>query len=203
MNDFKKNKKILYIVDMINGFVKEGALHDKHIKETVPEQIKLIEYFKESCGALAFIKDTHDKNCKEFENFPVHCVKGTSEAEVIEELQRYEREAASYEKNSTNAIFAPNMLNNIEEMEELKEVVGCGCCTDICVLNFLISLKNYFDQKNRNVAVFVVKEATDTYHADEIHDRNYYNEIAYKLMEQAGIIIVNNCEELKEKEKEL
>ena len=31
-------------------------------------------------------------------------------------------------------------------MEQVKEVVVIGCCTDICVFNLAISLKSYFDE---------------------------------------------------------
>ena len=36
----KDYRKILYIIDMVNGFVNEGPLHDKHIRGTIPEQKK-------------------------------------------------------------------------------------------------------------------------------------------------------------------
>ena len=38
-------KKLLVIIDMINGFVKEGALADKQINNITPNIIKLIEEY--------------------------------------------------------------------------------------------------------------------------------------------------------------
>lgn len=39
MNDVNE---ILIIVDMVNGFVRDGAMADMYIEPIIPEQIKLI-----------------------------------------------------------------------------------------------------------------------------------------------------------------
>lgn len=198
----KKYKKMLYVIDMVNGFVNEGVLHDKHIRGIIPEQINLINKIKEENEGLAFIKDCHSKDSIEFKNFPPHCIKGTSEAELVDELKIYENDALVYEKNSTSAMFAPDMLKHLNDMENLEEVIGVGCCTDICDLNFLIPLKNYFNQMNKDVTIFAIKNAMDTYHIPGVHDRDEYTKMTYKLMEQAGIILVNDINELLKREEE-
>lgn len=42
-----KNLKVyetaLIVVDMVNGFVNEGVLHDKNIRKIVPRQLELLE----------------------------------------------------------------------------------------------------------------------------------------------------------------
>ena len=83
-------------------------------------------------------------------------------------------------------MYAPRFIDDINKMNNLKEVIIIGCCTDICILNLAIPLQNYFDQEDRNVKVTVLKNAVETYDAPN-HNRNEYNEIAFKLMKQAGI----------------
>lgn len=200
LEKLRQYRKMLYDIDMVNGFVYEGALHDKHIANTIPEQIKLIEKFRDEGEGIAFIKDCHEKDSVEFSTFPRHCIKGTSEALLVPELQVYENDAYTYEKNSTSAMFAPGMLDDLYAMEKLEEVVLAGCCTDICVPNFGIPLKNFFNQLNREVAIFAVKNAIDTFHIPGVHDRDYYTKVAYDLMEQAGIILVDDINELLKKE---
>jgi nicotinamidase-related amidase len=195
--------KALYVTDMVKGFVIEGALHDNRIESTIPEQIKLLERFKKERQFIGLIRDSHNKGCAEFNTFPEHCLEGTSESENVGEIMPYEECSTVYLKNSTSAIFAPNLLSDIINMPNLKEVVGVGCCTDICIVNFLIPLVNFFNQNNKNVKVFVVKKATETYNIPEVHEADYYNKVAYQLMAQAGIIVVEDFEELEEKEKEL
>ena len=200
VKELKEYKKMLYVIDMVNGFVNEGILHDKHIRGAIPEQVKLVEKMKKENEGIAFIKECHGEGSVEFNNFPPHCIKGTSEAELVDELKKYEDDGLEYLKNSTSAMFAPKMMENLRVMENLEEVIGVGCCTDICVMNFLIPLKNYFNQLNRNVDIYAVKKAIDTYHIEGVHDREEYERMAYMLMEQAGIIVVDDINKLIKRE---
>lgn len=189
MKDLEKIEKLLINVDMVNGFVKEGAMADRYIEHIIPEHIKLMKEIKEDNEIISIIKDCHEENCAEFKKFPKHCVKGTCEAELIEELKEFENNALIYTKNSTSTMFAQNFLEDISKMINLKEVVIIGCCTDICILNLAIPLQNYFDQNDLDVKITVPKNAVETYDAPW-HNREEYNEIAFKLMKQAGINII-------------
>lgn len=189
MKKLEKLKELLIIVDMINGFVKEGALADKFIQHTISEQIKLIEEALLKKEGLMFIQDSHQKESAEFKRYPEHCVEGAYESEVIDELKEYQEYALNYKKNSTSTIFAPNFMKNIKQMKELKQIVIAGCCTDICVMNLAIPLKNFFDQYNKEVNIVVPQNAVETYNSPW-HNREEYNEMAFKLMEQAGIKVL-------------
>ena len=179
-------EKLLVVVDMVNGFIKQGAMADNDIARIIPRIENLIERFQSENEGVAFIKDTHYENSTEFKKFPAHCIKGTSESEVVSELKPYEEGSLSYEKNSTSTMFAPGFMNDIDSMKRLREVIITGCCTDICVLNLAIPLVNYFDQTNRDVNVSVISDAVETYDAP-YHSRNEYNAMALKLMKQAGV----------------
>lgn len=200
MKELQDLKKIIYNIDMVNGFVREGALADKTIDKTVPEQIRLINKFLKEEQGISFIKDSHSKGCVEFNTFPEHCLIGTKESELIDELLPFEDKALVYLKNSTSAMFAPNMMDDLLKMENLVEVVGTGCLTHICVPNFLIPLKCYFNQINRDVKVFAVKKAIGNLDTKE---KQYQDDAVYYLMESNGIIVVEDLEELEEKEKTL
>ena len=182
-------EKLLVVVDMVNGFIKKGAMADSYINHITPELVKLIEEFISKNEGVAFIKDTHDMNSTEFAKFPVHCVKGSGEEELIDELKPYEKDGLVYEKNSTSTIFANNFMNDIETMKNLKEVIVTGCCSDICVLNLAIPLTNYFNQYNKNVDVVVRSDLIETYNSDT-HNRDEYNGMTLKLMKQAGIKVL-------------
>jgi len=179
-------ERLLVVVDMVNGFIKKGAMADPYINHITPKLINLIEKTLNEEEGIAFIKDTHNINSSEFKKFSVHCVKGSGEEEVIDELKPYEKDAFSYEKNSTSTVFAKNFLKDIDAMKKLKEVIITGCCTDICVLNLAIPLTNYFDENDKNINVVVRSDLIETYNS-ETHNRNEYNEMSLKLMRQAGI----------------
>lgn len=189
MKELKNIETLLINVDMVNGFAKKGAMADSYIEHIIPEQIRLMEKINGKNQAIAIIKDTHKKDCREFKRYPTHCVEGTEESELVDELKIFEPEALVYKKNSTSTIYAPGFINDIDKMKNLKEVIIVGCCTDICVLNLAIPLQNYFDEKNRDIKITLPKNAVETYNAP-YHNRDEYNEIALKLMAQAGINLV-------------
>lgn len=191
VNNLKVYKKCLIVVDMVNGFVREGVLHDDAIASIIPRQIELIKKNQEDGGLTIFIKDTHDEDAKEFKRFggTKHCVRGTSEAELVDELKPFEnmKDSISIEKNSTSYMEAPNFRKIIRELENLKEVAVVGCCTDICDFNGTMGLANYFDQWNRDVEIKVHTDAIATYAEDA---RQNYVDAAYLLMEQQGIQLI-------------
>ncbi len=179
-------EKLLVVVDMVNGFIREGAMASSNIEHIIPRIKTLVDKALEEKEGVALIKDTHEVGCLEFKKFPEHCVKGTRESELVDELKPYEKDGLVYEKNSTSTMFAPGFMKDIEAMKKLREVIITGCCTDICVLNLAIPLTNYFDQNDRDVKVMVYEDAIETYDAPT-HEAKEYNEMALKLMRQAGI----------------
>ena len=190
MKNIEEIEKIVINVDMVNGFVNEGPMHDEYIRNTIPYQISLMELAEKDPKAMNIIvKDTHKEDAVEFKKFPVHCVENTSESELIDELKRFETEdALVFKKNSTSAMHAPGFLEAIDSFKNLKEVVIVGCCTDICVLNLVIPLQTYFDDRNKDILITVPKKMVETYNSEE-HKREEYNEMAFKLMKQAGVVI--------------
>ena len=191
MKNLDNIKKILINVDMVNGFVNIGAMHDEYINHIVPMQVKIMKEFENGDDTLnVIIKDTHKENCREFKRYPVHCVENTEESELVEELKIFENDnSIIFKKNSTSAIYADGFLEFINSLSGLKEVIIVGCCTDICVLNLAIPLQNYFDQIDKDVKIIVPQNGVETYDAPN-HPRDEYNNMALKLMKQAGIDII-------------
>ena len=188
MKDLNNIQKILINVDMVNGFVNTGAMHDKYINHIIPMQISLMKDFEKTKDSLnVIIKDTHKQNCREFNRYPIHCVENTEESELVPELKIFENDnSIVFEKNSTSTIYATGFLDFINSLHNLKEVIIVGCCTDICILNLAIPLQNYFDQFDKDVKIVVPQNGVETYDAPN-HPRDEYNKMAFKLMAQAGI----------------
>ena len=182
-------KRLLLIIDMINGFVKEGPLADKQINNITPNIIKLIEKFIENGNDIISIQEGHSSNSKEFESFPPHCIIGTEESKLIEELMPYEKNMKVIRKNSTCGFITKEFIKYIQDnKDELKEIVLTGCCTDLCVMNFALPLKNYINEHNLDIKVTIYKNTVETYDSP-IHNRDEYNEMAFKIMKLNGIEI--------------
>lgn len=191
IKNLKIYKKCLIVVDMVNGFVREGVLHDESIATIIPRQIELINKNMNEGELTIFIKDTHDENAVEFKRFgnTKHCVRGTSEAELVDELKPFEvkENTISIGKNSTSYMEAPEFRELIKELINIKEIDIVGCCTDICDFNGTMALANFLDQWNRDVEIRVHQDAVATYSEDE---RKQYVDATYLLMEQQGIQLV-------------
>lgn len=185
--DMSKITRLVINVDMVKGFTEKGNMADPGIQKIIPRHIEILEQAeKDENTTVAFVVEFHGKDSVEFKKFPYHCEQGTEEAEVVDALKRFFKNAYVFRKNSTSAIFAQGFMDFIKTMPNLKEVVIIGCCTDICILNVAIPLQNYFDQMDMLVTVIVPKDAVETYDAP-YHNREEYNEMAFKLMAQAGI----------------
>lgn len=184
------DRPVLFVVDMINGFCKKGAMADKDIMNIVPSISKL-------CSKLEplsrwFIRDAHKLNDIEFESFPVHCLDERWESEVIDELQKYiiPDESNTIKKNSTNAFHSIHFKEILCKSEFNQSFIITGCCTDICVMQLALTLKTYLNSINMNKRVIVPIDCVETYHVDNVHEREEMNEVTFKVMNAAGIEIV-------------
>ena len=194
MNNLENVRRLYIFVDTTNAFSSEGLLADPYVLHTVPELVRIAKIaITDEKGKLMFIIDFHTKDSVEFDRYPEHGVEGTKEVKVISELETYAKDALIFRKNSTSAIFSKGFIETILKMVSLEEVVIVGWDTDICVMNLAIPLQNLFDELNRRVKIIIPKNAVETYDAPN-HNRDEYNEMAFKFMNQAGINVVKKLE---------
>lgn len=177
---------IVFVVDMINGFSKEGALSDSYILTIVKDMKGLLEKVHPSI----FICDSHDLDAREFDAFPLHCVRYSEESKVIEELQPYAK--TIFYKNSTNAFVCEDMQRFIQnDIQQYRDIVVVGCCTDICIMQFALCLNTYFNQNEMvDHRVVVPINLVETYHIDGVHDSSKWNEVACDIMLGNAIEVV-------------
>ena len=195
MNDFEK---ALFIIDMNNGFVNIGPMANPEYKKLVLEQLKAIKKTREEGGLVNFVLEGHHEGAKEFEAYPEHCVLGTSEALLIPELvgEADLPNTRTYYKNCINGMLNRNLQDDLKNMKKLKQVVIEGVCADLCVMDFARTMARYFDEIDKDTAIYVVKNAIDTFDAPG-HNREEWLTIARKVMEQAGIKYVDTYEDIE------
>ena len=197
-------EKVVYNIDMNNGFVNFGAMANPAYNALVPEQIKLIEKMERENGIVDFILEGHDLNALEFETYPTHCILGTDEAKLIPELITYQNNPNVYTfyKNCINGMLNLDVQEQIARLKNLKEIIYSGVCADLCVMDFARTNARYLDQINKRAKLFVVKSTIDTFDAPG-HNREEWIDIACNVMEQAGFEVVENVEHLEERERVL
>lgn len=184
-------EEAVFLIDMNNGFCKEGNLADPSINAIVPNITQIIRNTLEKGEGFFVVNDKHTKDSVELKRYPEHCIK-EEESRTIKELAIYEQYTNQiFYKNSTCALFAPGVMNLFKEsLVNLKKVVIVGCCTDICIQNFAIALRNFFDEFNMDIDIEVPIDAVETYHIPNVHDRDENNKRAYTVMENTGIKLV-------------
>jgi len=191
IDHLKMYQGCLIVVDMVNGFVREGVLHDENIAKVIPRQIELIKEFIADGKLIVFVKDTHSEDSVEFERFgnTSHCLRHTKESELVDELKEYEDSpnTISIEKNSTSFMESDQFRELMDNCNSLNEFDIVGCCTDICVVNGSMGLANYLDERNRKHIIRVHEDAIATYSES---DRGEYVDAAKLLMKQQGIQLV-------------
>lgn len=188
LKDLSKNNTVLVIIDIVNGFVHEGALQSTRIEELVPGILNL----SKKCGALGIQKiafaDSHTEKSPEFEAYPVHCIRDTFEADIVEEL-KCEGGYKLINKNSTNGFLEDEFQNWLEQNPSIDTFIITGDCTDICVQQFAITLKTWFNMQDNKSRVIVPVNAVETYDFD-IHNAELMNVMALYNMLINGIEIV-------------
>jgi nicotinamidase-related amidase len=179
-------KRALIIIDMVNGFTREGNMANKYMTNIIAENVKLVKEFLKTGDLVIATKEAHNQSSVEFKDYPEHCIEGTDEAQLVPELKVYEQYFEVFSKNSTCIAVAPKYIELIKKLINLEEVILIGGCTDICLMQAAIPTKCLFNQLDRNVKVIVPKNAVDTYDAPW-HNRDEWNEMAFRFMNQAGI----------------
>ena len=143
----------LIIVDEVNGFATVGAgnlapqVPNEQVSVMVSETDRLARSFtKQAMPVLAFL-DTHDSG-KPQPPYPPHCERGTGEEELVPELKWLEKEphATLVRKDCINGFigsFQPDGSNAVIDWvkeNNVANVLVVGICTDICVMDFVLTL---------------------------------------------------------------
>ena len=179
------NKTGLFIVDMNNGFAKEGALSSPRVEEIIEPIADFGKVISSKINTIVAFTDTHDEDAVEVKSYPAHCLRGDMESEVVKEILAIDN-LEIIEKNSTNGFFAID----IEKYKDLDNFIVVGCCTDICVYQFVLTLKTYFNQNNLDKNIIVPMNLVETYDIDMVHSGDFLNTIFLNSMMQNGINVV-------------
>ncbi|PNT94261.1 cysteine hydrolase family protein [Clostridium thermosuccinogenes] len=190
LRDLQANQAALVIVDMINGFVREGALKSPRIEELIPEIVEL----SKMCDKLGIAKiafaDCHTEISPEFDSYPPHCMTGTHESEIVDEI----KEVGGYTlipKNSTNGFLEEGFQKWLSENRHINTFIITGDCTDICVQQFSITLKTWFNKQNMKSRIIVPVNAVETYDLG-VHDADLVNVMALYNMMINGVEVVKS-----------
>ena len=150
---------VVLVVDMLIGFMEPGKnlYCGDEARQIIPNIKRLIESEQAAGSSIIFIADTHHPDDLEFEMFPVHCVRGTEECEVIPELADYV--TVTLQKRRYSAFYETDLEKRLKTLNPEK-IILVGVCTDICVMHTTA------DARNRDYAVEVPIDCVASFDPD-------------------------------------
>ena len=143
----------LIIVDEVNGFATVGAGNlapqtpNEQVSMMVAETDRLARAFTKQKMPVLALLDTHDPGKPE-PPYPPHCERGTGEEDLVPELKWLENDpqATLVRKDCINGFigsFQPDGSNAVIDWvkeNNVANVLVVGICTDICVMDFVLTL---------------------------------------------------------------
>lgn len=181
-------KTELVIVDIVNGFVRQGAMASPLVEDIIPPVVSLMDKCAGKNIPIAAFADCHCAECEEFSSFPPHCIGNTAESEIVDEIKA----KGGYlliRKNSTNGFHEDAFREHLISAGKNTFIVT-GDCTDICVLQFCLTLKTFFTRNDKKCEIIIPINCTETYDAPG-HSADFMNIAAYKIMKDSGIKFVS------------
>jgi len=177
----------IIVIDMINGFAKKGNLYSDRVNKIIDNTRKVLQAFNDS--QHLFLCDYHQDTALEFQTFLSHCIKDTDETNIVEELSPWADKGIIIRKNSTNGFMEPEFQKWLTQ-NKISRYIVTGCCTDLCVLQFVLSLKTHYNRINEASEIIVVENAVETYHVDAInHPGDFSHMMSLKMMKDNGILL--------------
>ena len=143
----------LVIVDIVNGFATVGAgnlappVENPQVNRMVAETDRLARVFSDQGWPMLAFLDSHEPGKPE-PPYPPHCEIGTGEENLVPELLWLAQDphASLVRKDCINGFIGairPDGSNAMVEwlnQNEITDVVAVGICTDICVMDLVLTL---------------------------------------------------------------
>ncbi|MBM3945948.1 MAG: cysteine hydrolase [SAR202 cluster bacterium] len=151
---------VLLVVDMVKGFLEPG--HNLYCgdaaRRIIPAVRRLIEAEHRTGSQVIYFHDTHRPDDLEFRMFPVHCLAGSRETELVEELGGLPGEHVA--KARYSAFYGTDLEQRLAVLKP-NRVTICGVCTDICVMHTAA------DARNRDYEVTVRLDCVASFDAEQ------------------------------------
>lgn len=183
-------RTVVLLIDTIRGFYDIGNLANPRMANIIPNVKKLLTEKNQPEIKFVLLGDNHNPDDKEFETFLPHCIKGTEETKIIDELLvPFDKAGGIYIPKTTFSSFYRTSLESYLTYWNLEHVIVTGVCTDICVLSAALDLKA------RGYKVIVPRNCVETYDdPGQDHPAAEFNEMAIEIMKTVGVKVVDSVE---------
>jgi nicotinamidase/pyrazinamidase len=132
--------KVIIVVDVLNGFCRAGNLASDRLAGVVEPIRRHLEEETAAGARVIFVVDTHQPDDPEFAMFAEHCVAGSGEDEIVDELKPFADPEFTVRKATYSAFHGTGLHDMLERLAP-DEVEVIGVCTDICVMHTVADLR--------------------------------------------------------------
>lgn len=175
--------KALIVIDVLNEFV-YGDIKGKNPERIIPNLKRLVEAARQNNIPVIYCKDEHLPVDRELKIWGKHAMKGSKEAEIVEELKPEEKDYI-IPKRTYSGFFETGLDSLLRDLGA-KTLYVTGLYDDPCVRHTVADA--YFRRYN----IVVVKDSTDAFNSEE-HDK----ELNY-MKKMYGVEIKNTDEVIED-----
>jgi nicotinamidase-related amidase len=153
-------------VDVINGFCVFGPLSSPRVSQIVAPVAALFRAaWERGLRNILLTQDTHEPDALEFAQWPPHCVRGTPEAETVDELKSlpFFGQLVQIPKNSIHSGLDTALSAWISGHPQVRTFIVVGDCTDLCTYQLAMHLRLDANARQLERRVVVPANAVDTY----------------------------------------
>ena len=185
----------LFSADMINGFLRTGALASERVNTlTDPVTSLFSQAWEIGVRDFVLLQDTHDPETPEFGAYPPHAIVGTEESDTIPELATlpFAERLTVIEKNSLNPAIGTIFDSWLAEHDHLETAIVVGNCTDLCVYQLAMHLRLRANAFNLDdFEVIVPGNCVNTFDTPT-HPADYFHRLFLYHMAANGVRIVRD-----------
>lgn len=194
------------VEDAVNGYFIEGAFASPRLATLVAPMVHLLQRaYQLGMRNFVLLQDAHSEHAAEFKHFPVHCVRGSHEAQTIQPLRElgFASEFFVIKKNSFHPALNTELDRWLDSHQDLATFIIAGGCTDLCTYPMAMHLKQRANARDLPLRVIVPANLVNTYDVPVTaaaragalpHDADLLHRIFLYHMALSGIEVVKQID---------
>ncbi len=194
----------IFSADLINGFLREGALASERINSITPCVLDLItRAWDYGVQHYVFLQDTHTEDNPEFRAYPPHCIAGTRESEMLHEIRNLPFADTFHiiEKNALHPAVETEFDELWDEQSHINRAIVIGDCTDLCANHLAMHLRMRANALGlQDFEVIVPADCVETFDIPEredlepgaAHPGDFFHDVFLYHLASNGIRVVRS-----------
>jgi nicotinamidase-related amidase len=153
-------------VDVLKGFCTFGPLASERVNIIVEPIVALFKLaWARGLRQIVLVQDTHEPDAVEFGAWPPHCVRGSAEAEPVEEFAAlpFFGQLQQVPKNSISSGLNTEFNAWISAHPAVDTFIVVGDCTDLCTYQLAMHLRLEANARQLQRRVIVPTDCVETY----------------------------------------